>query len=151
LIVATKFRSHLSRSLARAGTAFQQVILRDEGSMIGPLLTLMNLQYTGPGGGNATAYGMDGKGMLTALNCDDMAMRSMTLCTRMPHRGLQRDHKLKHQGRLQYGLLLKGAGMTLKEHTLSFQREFTGIMISERLSKQYTHSTQQTTGRRGRG
>ena len=80
LIVATKFRSHLSRSLARAGTAFQQVILRDEGSMIGPLLTLMNLQYTGPGRGNAAAYWIDGKGMLTASNCNDMAIQSMPLC-----------------------------------------------------------------------
>jgi DNA primase large subunit len=151
LILATKFWSHLSRSLQRAGTAFWQVMLRDEGSRIGPLLTLMNLQYTGPGRGNATAYGMDGKGVLMVLNCDDMATRSMPLCTRMLHHGLQRDHKLKHQGWLQYGLFLKGEGMTLKEHTLSFQREFMGIMTSEQFSKQYTYSTQQTMGRRGRG
>ncbi len=50
LIVASKFWSHLSRSLAWAGTAFWQFVLRDKWSRIGPLLMLMNLQYTGPGG-----------------------------------------------------------------------------------------------------
>ncbi len=79
-IAATKFRSHLFLSLAWAGTALWQVMSRDELSRIGPLLTSMNLQYTGPGRGNAAAYWIDGKGMLTASNCNDMAIQSMPLC-----------------------------------------------------------------------
>ncbi len=39
---------------------------------------------------------------------------------RMLHRSLQHDHKLKHQGWLQYGLFLKGVGLTLKEQTPFF-------------------------------
>jgi DNA primase large subunit len=149
-IVAAKFRSELSRSLAQAGTAFRQVVSRDEKSRIGPLLTSMNSQYTGPGGGNGTAYGVDGEGALTAANVDDMASRSMPLCMKQLHRGLQRDHKLKHQGRLQYGLFLKGAGMTLEEHTLFFQREFTRIMTSEQFNKQYAYSIRHTHGKEGK-
>jgi DNA primase large subunit len=110
----------------------------------------MNSQYTGPGGGNGTAYGVDGEGALTAANVDDMASRSMPLCMRQLHRGLQRDHKLKHQGRLQYGLFLKGAGMTLEEHTLFFQREFTRIMSSEQFNKQYAYSIRHTHGKEGK-
>ncbi len=95
----------------------------------------MNLQYTGPGGGDATAYGFDGKGALMASNGNKIAVQSMPLCM-----SLQQDHKLKHQGRLQYGLFLKGAGMTLEEHTLFFQREFMRIMMVEQFSKQYAYS-----------
>jgi DNA primase large subunit len=79
-----------------------------------------------------------------------MVMQSMPLCMRMLHRGLQQDHKLKHQGRLQYGLFLKGAGMTLEEHTLFIQREFTCIMTSEQFSKQYVYSIQHTHGKEGK-
>jgi DNA primase large subunit len=148
--MAAKFRSHLSRSFARAGTAFWKVVSWDERSRIGSLLTSMNSQYTGPGVGNATTYKIDGKGVRTASNCDDMATRSMPLCMRMLHRGLQRDHKLKHQGRLQYGLFLKGVGMTLKEHTLFFQKEFTCIIMSERFSKQYAYSIRHTHDKEGK-
>ncbi|KAL3822623.1 hypothetical protein ACHAXA_006408 [Cyclostephanos tholiformis] len=150
-IVAAKFRSSLSRSLASAGVMFRQVVSRDEKTRIGPLLTSMNSQYTGPGGGGTgTAYGIDGEGTLTAANVDDMAARSMPLCMKQLHRGLQRDHKLKHQGRLQYGLFLKGAGMTLEEHTLYFQREFTRIMTGEQFNKQYAYSIRHTHGKEGK-
>jgi DNA primase large subunit len=127
-IVATKFWSHLSRSLARAGMAFRQVVSWDEQVRIGTLLTSMNSQYTGLGGGNTTAYGINGKGALMALNVDNMATGSMLLCMRMLHCGLQQDHMLKHQGQLQYSLFLKGAGMSLEEYTLFFQQDFTRIM-----------------------
>lgn len=35
----------------------------------------------------------------------------MPLCMRQLHKALEREHKLKHWGRLQYGLFLKGAGL----------------------------------------
>jgi DNA primase large subunit len=130
-IIAAKMWKHPSRSLVRAGTAFWQVMLQDKRLRIRPLLTSMNLQYIGPGGGNATTYRIDGESMLMVLNVSNMAMWSMPLCM-----SLQGDHKLKHQGQLQYGLFLKGVEMTLKEHTLFFQREFMHIMTLEQFSKQ---------------
>ncbi|CAN0471377.1 unnamed protein product, partial [Hapterophycus canaliculatus] len=35
----------------------------------------------------------------------------MPLCRKQLHTALNREHKLKHWGRLQYGLFLKGAGL----------------------------------------
>ncbi len=97
-----------------------------------------------------TTYGIDSKGVLTVLNVNNMAMRSMLLCMRMLHRSLQKDHKLKHQGWLQYGLFPKGAGMTLKEHTLFFQQEFMCIVMSEQFNKQYMYSIRHTHGKEGK-
>ena len=128
-IVAAKFRVALSKSLAVASGVFGQVA-HDEAARIGPLLKSMNEQYTGPGAPSAVT-GADGEEVLTAATVDGLLARSMPLCMSQLHAGLKRDHKLKHQGRLQYGLFLKGAGMTLEEHTLFFQREFTRITTSK--------------------
>ena len=122
----------------------------DESSRIGPLLTSMNSAYTGPGGRDATSFGIDNDNVLTSSNVDAMSIQSMPLCMRQLHRGLQRDHKLKHQGRLQYGLFLKGAGMSLEEHTVYFQREFTRIMTNEQFTKQYAYSIRHTHGKEGK-
>lgn len=41
--------------------------------------------------------------------------RSMPLCMKQLHSALNREHKLKHWGRLQYGLFLKGAGLNVDD------------------------------------
>ena len=147
-IVAAKFRASLSKSLAMAAGVFGQVA-HDEQARIGPLLKGMNSQYTGPGAPNAVV-GADGEEVLTAATVDALADQSMPLCMQQLHVGLKRDHKLKHQGRLQYGLFLKGAGMSLEEHTLFFQREFTRIMTSEQFNKEYAYSIRHTHGKEGK-
>ena len=147
-IVAAKFRASLSKSLALAAGVFGQVA-HDESARIGPLLKSMNSQYTGSGAPTAV-MGLDGEEVLTAATVDVLADQSMPLCMQQLHTGLKRDHKLKHQGRLQYGLFLKGAGMSLEEHTLFFQREFTRIMTSEAFNKQYSYSIRHTHGKEGK-
>lgn len=147
-IVAAKFRVALSKSLALSAAVFGQVA-HDEASRIGPLLKSMNSQYTGPGAPNAVV-GTDGENALTAATVDALADQSMPLCMQQLHQGLKRDHKLKHQGRLQYGLFLKGAGMSLEEHTLFFQREFTRIMTSEQFNKTYSYSIRHMHGKEGK-
>eukprot|EP00970_Alexandrium_tamarense_P020873 scaffold15794_cov283-Alexandrium_tamarense.AAC.2 len=147
-IVAAKFRATLSKSLALAAGVFGQVA-NDESSRIGPLLKSMNSQYTGPGAPNAV-MDASGENALTAATVDALAAQSMPLCMQQLHVGLKRDHKLKHQGRLQYGLFLKGAGMPMEEHMLFFQREFTKIMTSEQFNKNYAYNIRHTHGKEGK-
>ena len=64
--------------------------------------------------------------------------------------GLKDDHKLKHHGRLQYGLFLKGAGMSMEESLIFFQREFTKIMTSEKFQKEYTYNIRHMYGKEGK-
>jgi len=147
-IVEGKFRKSLSESLTLASGQFGQVA-HDEQARIGPLLKSMNSQYTGPGAPSAVV-GADGEAVLTAATVDALAARSMPLCMSQLHAGLKRDHKLKHQGRLQYGLFIKAAGMSLEEHTVFFQREFTRIMTSEQFSKGYSYSIRHMHGKEGK-
>ena len=43
-------------------------------------------------------------------------------------RTLKADHKLKHWGRLQYGLFLKGIGLSLEDALAMWRSEFTKVM-----------------------
>lgn len=148
-IVAAKFRASLSKSLALSAGVFNQVV-HEEGARIGPLLRSMNSQYTGPGGPGGNEKDALGEDVLTAATVDDLAARNMPLCMSRSHNGLKQDHKLKHQGRLQYGLFLKGAGMSLEEHTLFFQKEFTRIMTPEQFEKGYGYSIRHMHGKEGK-
>mmetsp|Transcript_23842 Transcript_23842/g.57487 ORF Transcript_23842/g.57487 Transcript_23842/m.57487 type:complete len:498 (+) Transcript_23842:115-1608(+) len=147
-IVAAKFRVSLSKSLSSAAGVFGQVA-HEEQTRIGPLLKSMNSQYTGPGALDAIV-GVDGEEVLTAATVDALAAQSMPLCMQQLHTGLKRDHKLKHQGRLQFGLFLKGAGMSLEEHNLFFHKEFTRIMTSEQFNKGYAYSIRHMHGKEGK-
>ncbi|GMH74598.1 hypothetical protein TrLO_g4236 [Triparma laevis f. longispina] len=142
-IICARFRSHLSRSLAKASASFSHV---SSDTRIGPLLKNMNKQYTGRDFGKQTAV----EGDMNASNVDEYAERSMPLCMRQVHDGLKKDHKLKHDGRRQYGLFLKGAGLTMEESLLFFQNEFTKIMSADDFNKNYAYNIRHSYGKEGK-
>lgn len=92
---------NLSKSLAVA-TQFFDYASAD--SRIGSLLKNMNKQYTGKDFTKSQSIEK-----LTPENVEDAAMNNMPLCMKNLHTHLKVDHKLKHWGRLQYGLFLKAA------------------------------------------
>lgn len=62
----------------------------------------MNKQYTGKDYSKTRA-----QGEVNIDDLDELAERSFPLCMKVLHRGLKSEHKLKHFGRLQYGLFIK--------------------------------------------
>jgi len=145
-ILSSKFRMALSKSLVLASQAFGQVA--EESQRIAPLLKNMNSQYTG--GNRFTDQTDQNFDELKASNIDQYATTSMPLCMSQLHTGLKRDHKLKHWGRLQYGLFLKGAGMSMEESLLFFQGEFSKIMSSEQFHKNYSYNIRHMYGKEGK-
>ncbi len=145
-IITGKFRIALSKSLAQASRVFANVT--SDFAPVAPLLNSMNSQYTGKEY-NAEAAGMEGDYQLTSGNIETYK-NSMPLCMAELHSGLKADHKLRHHGRLQYGLFLKGAGMTMEESLIFFQKEFTKIMSSEKFQKEYTYNIRHMYGKEGK-
>ncbi len=141
-IVTSRFRADLSKALAKAAAGIASIC---EDGRIGPLLKNMNKQYTGRDFGQETGV----EGELNAHNIDEYAGRSMPLCMRQAHMGLKRDHKLKHDGRRQYGLFLKGAGLSMEESIQFFQAEFTKIMSSDDFNKSYLYNIRHSYGKEG--
>jgi len=145
-IIVAKYRMALSKSLVRAALSFGEVT--EENERIAPLLKSMNSQYLG------RDYGKEDTPLendeLTANTVDSYAKQSMPLCMSQLHAGMKRDSKLKHQGRLQYGLFLKGGGMSTEEHLAFFQRVFTKIMTTEQFNKNYSYNIRHMHGQEGK-
>ena len=145
-IITAKFRISLSKSLAQASRVFSTVTA--DFAPIAPLLNSMHSQYTGKEY-NTDTQGIGGDYELTSNNIDEYS-KSMPLCMQTLHQGLKNDHKLKHHGRLQYGLFLKGAGMSMEESLVFFQKEFTRIMTAEKFQKEYTYNIRHMYGKEGK-
>jgi DNA primase large subunit len=65
------------------------------------------------------------------------------------HSHLQKEHKLKHWGRLQYGLFLKGAGLDLEGSQQFWERHFTRVMTHDQFVKGYAYSFRHMYGKEG--
>lgn len=145
-IVRARFRSALSKSLVLAGGAFGTVAAESE--RIAPLLKSMNSQYTGKDYGDGAGAALGDGGELTAATIEDYVPH-MPLCMSQLHSGLTRDHKLRHNARLQYYLFLKGAGLSMDESVAFFSREFTKIMSLEKWTKEYSYTIRHLYGQEG--
>ena len=107
-LLTSKFRVDLSRTLAGMGAHHvlsADTAARDpEAGRLIPLVTNLNrcLVTEEPGAGDVALAG-------TALTAGNVTQHVpyMPLCMRQLQTGLQKDKKLKHWGRLQYGLFLK--------------------------------------------
>jgi len=139
--IVTRFRTQLSQSLVAASHMFQHI----SDPRIGPLLKNMNKQYDG----KDFSKGVSGVDKLTADVVDDAAANNMPLCMKNLQDNLKRDHKLKHWGRLQYGLFLKGAGMEMDDAIAFWEGHFTRLLSRENFNKQYAYSFRHMYGKEG--
>ena len=140
-IIVNRFRTNLSRALVEASNSFDHI---SSDSRIGPLLKNMNQQYVGKDFSKGQSVDK-----LTPDKIDAAAESNMPLCMKHLHNSLKREHKLKHWGRLQYGLFLKGAGLELEDANLFWESQFTKAMPHDQFVKQYAYSFRHMYGKEG--
>ncbi|XP_047355245.1 DNA primase large subunit-like isoform X2 [Vespa velutina] len=81
---------------------------------------------------------------------EKLSKTSYPLCMRSLHEALHVNHHLKNSGRIQYGLFLKGIGVSL-EDALQFWREaFSQKIDSDKFEKQYAYSIRHIYGKEGK-
>ena len=102
-------------------------------------------EYDGDGG---LQLGKDGMNRVTAATIPSL-VHHMPLCMRVLHRGMEKDRKLKYNGRLQYTLFLKGAGLSLEDAQQFFQRHFTAL-TAEQYNKEHLYSLRHVYGKEGK-
>jgi DNA primase large subunit len=126
-------------------------VLRDE--RVAPVLTHVSEAYLGSddfgrGGRGGDVGGADDK--LSPRDVDDLARSAMPLCMSALHTALKERHHLKHGGRMQYSLYLKGAGLGLEDALAFWQAEFSASMSAEDFLKRYAYNIRHNYGKEGR-
>uniref|UniRef100_A0A0K8TFX0 DNA primase large subunit n=2 Tax=Lygus hesperus TaxID=30085 RepID=A0A0K8TFX0_LYGHE len=81
---------------------------------------------------------------------DTLAEISYPLCMRQMHQRLRTAHHLKHFARLQYGLFLKGIGVSLEDALQFWRSEFCKQMDPEKFEKSYSYNIRHSYGREGK-
>ena len=94
---------------------------------------------------------------ITASTIDALSKQHFPLCMQHLHRQLRANSHLKHYGRLQYTLFLKGLGLSLDE-CLAFWRRAFKLVSDDTFNKEYRYNVRHAYGdvggdanRRGRG
>ncbi|KAI8495807.1 DNA primase large subunit [Branchiostoma belcheri] len=79
-----------------------------------------------------------------------LSKKSFPLCMRNLHETLRREHHLRHGGRMQYGLFLKGIGLQLEDALRFWRSEFTKMMDGDKFDKSYSYNIRHNYGKEGK-
>lgn len=141
-LVANAFRNHLTDALEATAKAVPQM---DEDDRLIPVLNSISKQYLSksytPGNGGPTDR-------ITHDDVDNL-VNHFPPCMRNLHESLRRDAHLKHMGRLEYGLFLKGIGLPLEE-ALVFWRKAFNKMTDDQFQKGYAYNVRYNYGLEGK-
>jgi DNA primase large subunit len=83
---------------------------------------------------------------VTAEMIDDLARKHFPMCMRTLHNNLRKDHHLKHQARLQYGLFLKVLGLSIEEAVAFWRKAFSGKVADDKFTKEYLYNIKHNYG-----
>lgn len=142
-IVLNDFRTRLSKALALTARSLP-VVHSDE--RLQPLLSHLSHAYVGQD------YSIQKNvGKISLDQIDSLSGKSFPLCMRQLHQSLREHHHLRHGGRMQYGLFLKGIGLSLEQALQFWRSEFTrGKVDADKFDKQYAYSIRHMFGKEGR-
>lgn len=144
-IVANHFRSMLSQALVLTNRNWTAMFAAQEEDRLTPILEALSKRYLAPdfvksaSGSNVTLEELNG-----------LAMRSFPLCMRHLYLKLQEDHHLRHGGRQQLGLFLKGIGLKLEDALAFWRGAFAPRMPAEKFDKEYAYNVRHNYGKEGK-
>lgn len=142
-IVLNDFRTRLSKALALTARSLP-IVHSDE--RLQPLLNHLSHAYVGQD------YSIQKNvGKISLDQIDSLSGKSFPLCMRQLHQSLREHHHLRHGGRMQYGLFLKGIGLSLEQALQFWRSEFIrGKVDADKFDKQYAYSIRHMFGKEGR-
>ncbi|KAH8152560.1 uncharacterized protein LAJ45_03401 [Morchella importuna] len=144
-LVLAEFTQGLENALKRTAQALPRL---DEDDRLIPILNHLSLGFTTSEYTNSNTTTLNGA-TITAGSIDGL-VQYMPLCMRHLHTTLRRDKHLKHFGRYQYNLFLKGIGLSVEE-SLIFWRQSFSLMTDDQFTKEYRYNIRHAYGLQGTG
>ncbi|KAK2145558.1 hypothetical protein LSH36_673g00032 [Paralvinella palmiformis] len=143
VIIISVFRSKLSRALAVTCRSLPQL---EEDDRLLPMLSGLSKRYLGQDYTNKKAL----SGNITVEMIDGLSKTSFPLCMQQLHQAFRQNHHLRHWGRMQYGLFLKGIGLSLDEALRFWRTEFLKKMDPDKFDKSYSYTIRHNYGKEGK-
>ncbi|KAI9189774.1 DNA primase subunit pri2 [Blastocladiella emersonii ATCC 22665] len=140
-LVVNEYRAHLAKQLELTSRFLPRM---DEDERLVPVLTNLSKQYLG-----RDQYTQSATGRVSADDVDALAPRHFPLCMRHLHAQLRGNGHLRHGGRMQYGLFLKGIGLPIEEALTFWRRNFRHL-TDDTFSKQYAYNIRHNYGLEGK-
>lgn len=147
-LVVGAFRSRLSKSLAVASRRWAQHVAGEERERLAPVIMSLSKRYLGREYGKAGADGAGGA--VTLKDLPQAAKQSFPLCAKNLYDAVKREHHLRHEGRRQLQLYLKGIGLSLEEAMLFWKTEFCKKIPAEKFEKEYAYAVRHAYGKEGK-
>ncbi|KAK5136226.1 hypothetical protein LTR08_003833 [Meristemomyces frigidus] len=152
-IVVSEFARSLDSALELAARHLPRM---DEDNRLAPILHHLSQSFVAPDAGYSEASAITDTTTPTAATIDALSQH-FPLCMQNLHRELRKSHHLKHFGRLQYTLFLKGLGLSLSECILFWRKSFS-LIADDKFKSEYLYNIRHSYGdvggdanRRGRG
>ncbi|KAL3310317.1 DNA primase large subunit [Cichlidogyrus casuarinus] len=147
-LVATRFRTELSFGLSRLALSLAATLINEEDRII-PLLSGLAKRYIGSDY-KSSSSNIDGQ--ITAEKVDELANDPGLFppCMSQLHESLRSNKHLRHIGRRQYGLFLKGIGLSLEESLKFWRVSFTPRFDADTFAKQYAYGIRYNYGKEGK-
>ncbi|KAH7107551.1 DNA primase, large subunit [Auriculariales sp. MPI-PUGE-AT-0066] len=148
-IVLNEFKDRLIKSLDMTAKALPRL---DEDDRILPILSHLS---EGMLAGLQSDYGFtapsENSTEIRADMIDELARSHFPLCMRNLHDNLRSEKHLKHSGRLQYGLFLKGLGLSLDEAIVFWRKSYRGGKVrDDEFEKSYKYNIRHNYGQEGK-
>lgn len=138
-VLLAQYKTHLKQTLAVASHHLGEI---EQDERLVSLLKGLHQSYAGNDYSSTNT-------VVPIESLDSLSVKSFPLCMRTLHEYLRTAHHLKHGGRLQYGLFLKGIGVTLEDSLRFWREEFTKIMDLDKFEKQYAYNVRYNYGKEG--
>lgn len=117
----------------------------DEDDRLTPILDHLSKNFVTPDASYSSGSSGGPVGAeITARNIDNLS-KHFPACMSHLHRSLRRDAHLKHYGRLQYTLFLKGIGLNLEECLIFWRQSFSKI-TDDTFNKEYRYNVRHVYG-----
>ncbi|KAJ4145893.1 hypothetical protein LMH87_004724 [Akanthomyces muscarius] len=140
-MVVAEFSSRLEKQLALTARALPRL---DEDDRLTPILNHLSKNFITPDSAYMSNTAAPDGAVISAANIDSLSQH-FPACMSHLHRSLRRDAHLKHYGRLQYTLFLKGIGLNLEE-ALAFWRSSFHKITDDTFNKDYRYNVRHAYG-----
>ncbi|KAK3719517.1 DNA primase subunit pri2 [Vermiconidia calcicola] len=128
----------------------------DEDNRLAPILHHLSQSFTAPDAGYSEESSIGDMASISAASIDGLSQH-FPLCMQNLHRELRKNSHLKHFGRLQYTLFLKGIGLNLQECIVFWRKSFK-LIADDKFKSEYLYNIRHNYGevggdanKRGRG